>query len=450
MQVAVLRPGRDKLDRMLRELLLLTTAATCAAQSLDGTWLATLHNGTAPVSLVFLFENAAHATVFSTELGTTNQLDNIVIDGAAVRFEVKRVAGRFTGALQPDGKRIAGEWTQPGFHESLVLTRTDRSSVIDPAFQGVDAWVPYPPTAVRADGKDWLFYEVHITNWSEVEMTLLRLDILIGDDEAAIEGDLLKKLATAGGVKLRPGVRSIILVPAAGDHFPDSIRHRVTFQLAGDPNPKTTECATTPVLRGAVRIGPPVGAGTWEFTGGPFGDLHHRGAIIAYRGRASLSQRFAFDLVLKTADHADHATSADYPAYGVPLLAVADGTVVSVVDGLPDNTPGAILGTVPLTPENMFGNRVTLEIAKGRYVTYGHMKSGVRVKQGDKVRRGQVLGAIGNSGRSGGPHLHFQVTDGPDPIASEGLPFVFESFTRDGTKYSGEMPLNLWLVSFPQ
>jgi murein DD-endopeptidase len=383
-------------------------------------------------------------------MGTTNELSNIAIDGNTVRFEVKRVSGRFEGVLDPDRKKLSGVWTQAGFREPLVLARPDQPAVMDPALEGIDARVPYPPAAVRAGGREWLFYEVHITNWSTEEMTLLRLDLLIGEDQATIESDLLKKLAVAGGVKLRPGVRSVLMIPASGDHFPDSIHHRVTFQLAGESQPRSTECAPAAVRRSPVRIGPPVGAGSWQMAAGPDGDMHHRGAIIAYQGRATISQRFAFDLFVETSEEPDHTANESYPTYGAPLLAVADGTVASVVDGLPDNPPGALLAAVPLTPGRMFGNRVTMDIGGGRFVTYAHMRAGLGVKTGEKVLRGQVLGAIGSSGRSGAPHLHFQVTDGPDPIASEGVPFVFESFTHEGAKYTGEMPFNRWVVSFPK
>jgi murein DD-endopeptidase MepM/ murein hydrolase activator NlpD len=56
----------------------------------------------------------------------------------------------------------------------------------------------------------------------------------------------------------------------------------------------------------------------------------------------------------------------------------------------------------------------------------------VPVRAGDAVHRGQVLGAIGNSGSSDGPHLHFHVTEAADsaaaPLRGEGVPFVLDSF----------------------
>jgi len=39
-----------------------------------------------------------------------------------------------------------------------------------------------------------------------------------------------------------------------------------------------------------------------------------------------------------------------------------------------------------------------------------------------------VLGLLGNSGQTTGPHLHFQVMDAPSPLAAEGIPFVFDRF----------------------
>ena len=140
----------------------------------------------------------------------------------------------------------------------------------------------------------------------------------------------------------------------------------------------------------------------------------------------------------------------DHPSYSAPVFAVADATVVSIIDGLPDNVPYDIFPAIPLSPDKMYGNRVTLQIARNTFVTYGHLRTGLHVKAGDQVRAGQLLGEIGNSGASAAPHLHFQVTDGPDPLASEGIPFAFKSFVRNGAVYSGEMPLADWALHFPE
>ena len=60
-----------------------------------------------------------------------------------------------------------------------------------------------------------------------------------------------------------------------------------------------------------------------------------------------------------------------------------------------------------------------------------------------------MIGAVGNSGGSFGAHLHFQITDGPDLNASEGIPFEFRSFTHDGVAVENEMPLDEWKIGFP-
>jgi murein DD-endopeptidase MepM/ murein hydrolase activator NlpD len=57
----------------------------------------------------------------------------------------------------------------------------------------------------------------------------------------------------------------------------------------------------------------------------------------------------------------------------------------------------------------------------------------LRVSVGARVRRGQVLGLLGNSGNSDAPHLHFHVTDGPSPLGSEGVPYVFPSMQHRGS-----------------
>jgi len=92
---------------------------------------------------------------------------------------------------------------------------------------------------------------------------------------------------------------------------------------------------------------------------------------------------------------------------------------------------------------------VVLDLGQGRYASYGHLQPGVRVKTGDFVKTGQVLGLVGNSGNSNGPHLHFNVADGPGLLTGDGIPYVFD-FYSDGRLHRGEIPLEDRQLRFPQ
>ena len=85
------------------------------------------------------------------------------------------------------------------------------------------------------------------------------------------------------------------------------------------------------------------------------------------------------------------------------------------------------------TPDNAGGNHVVLDIGEGRFAAYAHLQAGsVTVKPGDRVTRGQHVANAGSSGTSGGPHLHFQVTDRPSVVWADGMPYVFNAFELTG------------------
>jgi murein DD-endopeptidase MepM/ murein hydrolase activator NlpD len=56
----------------------------------------------------------------------------------------------------------------------------------------------------------------------------------------------------------------------------------------------------------------------------------------------------------------------------------------------------------------------------------------VRPKAGDKVHKGDVIGLVGNTGNSVAPHLHLHFMNGPSPLASQGLPYVYDRFSVTG------------------
>lgn len=98
----------------------------------------------------------------------------------------------------------------------------------------------------------------------------------------------------------------------------------------------------------------------------------------------------------------------DFYSWGEQVLAPADGEVIGETNNLPDNP----LGTKD--PANPGGNQVSLRIAPNCFVFIAHMQKGsVKVKAGDKVKAGQLLGLCGNSGNSDAPHVHLHLQDTP-------------------------------------
>jgi murein DD-endopeptidase MepM/ murein hydrolase activator NlpD len=108
--------------------------------------------------------------------------------------------------------------------------------------------------------------------------------------------------------------------------------------------------------------------------------------------------------------------------------AVADGEVTAVIDEYPDNLPDHPLQ--PVTIDNIAGNHVIIRIGRNEYALFAHLKQhSIRVQLHQKVKKGDLIADVGNSGNTTGAHLHFQLMNGNSAIAAEGIPFVFDRFT---------------------
>ncbi|MFC9707187.1 M23 family metallopeptidase [Paenibacillus sp. NPDC056933] len=131
------------------------------------------------------------------------------------------------------------------------------------------------------------------------------------------------------------------------------------------------------------------------------------------------TQRYALDIVRTKESfsfNGDAKVNASYYAFGEPLYAAADGTVVEIKNDIPDNTPGV------MNPEEPAGNYVIIDHGQDEYSITAHIKKGsVAVKKGDKVKQGDLIGELGNSGNSSEAHLHFQVSDGPDLFTARSI-----------------------------
>jgi hypothetical protein len=201
--------------------------------------------------------------------------------------------------------------------------------------------------------------------------------------------------------------------------------------------------------------------GTWYVAAAASLESHHRWVV---------NEEFALDLGALGGTGQTHKGDGskldDYYCYGRDVLAVADGVVVEAAadateanDRLrrPGESAEAFMQRTVAEQNKLvargykvpLGNYIVLQHAGGEFSTYAHLRQGsVKVKAGDKVTRGQVIAQVGHTGNTTQPHLHFQLTDGPDPMYSRGLPIVFSNTTIEALdEFEGRQLQTGWIVT---
>ena len=132
----------------------------------------------------------------------------------------------------------------------------------------------------------------------------------------------------------------------------------------------------------------------------------------------------------------DGRTNEDYYAFGKELIAPCDGEIVLAVDGIKDNIPGN------KNPAFLTGNTVIIKTANMEYLVFAHFKQGsVRVRQGQKVKRGDLLGLGGNSGNSTEAHLHFHIQNVEDMQEAVGIKCYFDQVLVNGVARQNYSPV---------
>lgn len=327
---------------------------------------------------------------------------------------------------------------------AFLLTISLNAQLAPPPTMALDTFVPIAPTPVAADGKQHLGYELHVTNFRGAEVTLKKVEVLGEDDSILFATEDLLPILSRPGQKpdrvLTGGTRAILFLWVTSDRAPKAIRHRLSYSLG--PNDATVVTPVVNVLtKAAPALAPPLRGDRWVATYGPSNHAPHRRTILPLDGSARIPQRFATDWVRIGTNglffHDDISKNENWYGYGADVFAVADGVVAGTRDGIPDNTPPNL--TPGGTIEDAGGNHVILDLGDGRFAFFAHLKPGtVRVKKGDRVKRGDLLGNVGNSGNSMGPHLHFHVSTDPRPLTTEGVPYVLSEFVEMGRIPSSE------------
>lgn len=323
----------------------------------------------------------------------------------------------------------------------------------------VVAALPAQPLLVQGrDGQD-LNFDLLFDNPGDTDLQLVGVEATWYDRAGRFLGqrrldrngdDTTMGIATVPNRALPAHGRLVLFNPF--QHFPaglwlGDVRYEATF-AAGDDAPERHA-----TLRVAPRAWAPATALSLPLAGPVFVHdghdftAHHRrlditGGMTTHFGIRANFMRYAHDFVVTDATgklyRGDGARPEDWYGYGAPVLATGGGVVAEMHDGMPDNRKGApppfdreaIMRNLKL----FLGNYVVIDHGKGEYSLFAHLQQGsVRVKPGQRVARGEPVGAMGMSGDAFLVHLHYQLQS--DSGFGEGLPAVFEGVrfaTGDG------------------
>jgi Peptidase family M23 len=307
-----------------------------------------------------------------------------------------------------------------------------------------------PMRVLASDGLEHVVYDLIITNAFSAPVTLTVIEVLASDGTPLLRlaGDGLKSVTQPVG-----GMDPTDQVPVAGvvatsielalppGVVPDRLSNRIAYELpTSAPALIDTREVVTPGLdvgpRSPLVISPPLRGDGWFNANGCCGLSFHRAARIAVDGTHYVKpETFAVDW-LRIQDGGlftgDGSRPEQWHGFGADILAVADGTVVSVNDGMAEGTPFQLPAGLGRSVDYA-GNQIVLQIGPGVWAIYAHLQPGsITVQEGERVPAGRPIARLGNTGNSFAPHLHFQLSDGPTLLSSNSVPFVLDRYTIVG------------------
>lgn len=306
---------------------------------------------------------------------------------------------------------------------------------------------PSPAYVEVTDGAQHVNCDLEIANASGVEWTLGQLQVEVFDGTGAL---VLRKFVDGNGVSpsihtvpnraLPPKSNVLVLNPlfAYPRDLPlAKLRFTATYERKDTPARTVTAEVAPVVFQPRAKLVLPLAGRVLVWDGHDFLAHHRRWDYlfpeIEAFGFTSNVGRYSYDFVIVDAQGAmsngDAAKNESWFAFGKPLRAPGAGTVVAVVDDRPDDRT---IDMPALKTDLMavYGNYLVIDHGNGEFSMLGHIQHGsAKVKVGAKVTAGQEVAAVGASGSSLFPHVHYQLQTKADGHA-EGLPSYFSDFSR--------------------
>ncbi len=146
---------------------------------------------------------------------------------------------------------------------------------------------------------------------------------------------------------------------------------------------------------------------------------------------ADINQQYALD-ILMVANGApyegDAKQNSSYFIFGKEIMAPCNAKVVKVIRGVKDNIPGIE------NKKDISGNTIVLETTNKEYLLFAHLKeNSIKIKEGDEVKKGQVIAQCGNSGNSTMAHLHLQLQNTVELLEATGAKLYFDEIVVNGS-----------------
>ncbi|HEY5824929.1 MAG TPA: M23 family metallopeptidase [Cyclobacteriaceae bacterium] len=313
----------------------------------------------------------------------------------------------------------------------------------------VDMRLYHQPGIVTISGKTMVYYELYITNFSGDTLHLKKLHVLNAIDSSRLYSMKLEELkmhsglignAKAKGNLLSSGNTMVVYFEVELKKSAGQLIHELELEVNGKPV-SIHGAALTLSGKEPVVLGAPLKGGPWVAVYNPEWERGHRRVIYTIDGRARIPGRHAIDFILLNEQghfaEGDENVIQNWLGYAKDVLAVKDGIVLATRNDFKESA--TLSDHTQSTADQAAGNYVSINIGEGKVVFYEHLQPGsVRVKPGQKVKKGEVIASLGFTGQTTGPHLHFHVADANSTLGAEGLPFEFEKFTHLGTYFKFE------------
>jgi hypothetical protein len=320
---------------------------------------------------------------------------------------------------------------------------------------------PQPPLVERSAFGDSLNFDIVVPNPTAQPLYLGSIEVAYLDGEgrelyARTLDHQGRGLDTVPDLVIPPNAEKLVYNPfpiLPPDVKPRKVRVRVTLYKPRASRAEPLESVLAQEFqanvaeRQAQALRFPMKGRIWIWDGHDL-TSHHRRWDYTTSGMKSFgimsnAGRYSYDFVVVDEQNRmwtkDDEKNESSLTFGAPITAPGAGVVIEAVGTKADDKNFG-MDEAKANPNTTFGNYVVIDHGNGLFSLLGHMKQGsVKVKAGDRVVAGQLIGGAGASGSSLFPHLHYQLMNGPRIGTAEGVPSYFDGLSI--VRGAGQTPL---------